>query len=92
MKLVELLVFNKADINTTTNDGSTALFGASQQGLLDICRYLLSEDCDVNAMDDRKWTSLHEASFNGHLEVADHLIAKGATIDAKATVGSTPLT
>ena len=64
LKVVELLVSNKADINFTTNDGGTALHMASQEGHLDLCRYLKSEGCDITIKSKYGTTALDVAAHH----------------------------
>jgi len=75
LKLVELLISNKADINATTNVGYTALHWVSYKGHLDICRYLIAEGCDVTIKSDFG-TALDQAAKGGHQDIVDLLLPK----------------
>lgn len=73
-------------------DNNTALYIASQNGDLDVCRLLLTHGADVNAKNgSSQWTSLHIAANFGHLNICTLLLDHGADIDAKITSDWTPL-
>jgi len=87
LKLVELLISNKADINATTNVGYTALHWVSYKGHLDICRYLIAEGCDVTIKSDFG-TALDQAVKRGHQDIVDLLKPLMSTV---TQVGATNL-
>ncbi len=45
----------------------------------------------VNARDKLEWTPLHFAVANGSLKMVKFLLSKGANVNAKASMGETPL-
>ncbi len=81
------------DTEETDKDGKTALHIASNNGQLEIVKYLI-ETCHVDkeAKDDTGWTALHFASRNGNLEIVKYLIeACNVNKEAKNNSGCTAL-
>jgi|GEM_PF-7038869 len=56
---------------------------------MDVVQLLVRADADVNA--GRRWTALHGAVNEGHRDIAELLISKGADVNAKTSLGQTPL-
>eukprot|EP00899_Mesostigma_viride_P003846 jgi/Mesvir1/13462/Mv16521-RA.1 len=71
--------------------GKTPLHLASDEGMLDVVRYLIKSGADVNALDKGETTPLHLASENGHFGVVQELLKSGAAVNAKDQHGLTPL-
>ncbi|KAJ7759531.1 ankyrin repeat-containing domain protein [Mycena metata] len=67
------------------------LFVASQNGHLDVVKFLIEHGADVNAENEDGCTSLYLASRNGRLEVVKFLIEHGANINASDNDGYTSL-
>src|ERR1017187_576289 len=77
--VAELLLANKAGVNTNENHGATPLYLAAQKGHKDLAALLLGNEADVNAVEKEfNWTPLHKATFNGHKDVVELLLAHGA--------------
>ncbi|MCZ9954779.1 ankyrin repeat domain-containing protein [Brachyspira hyodysenteriae] len=68
-------------IDSGVNDLNGALMSSSENGHLEVVKYLLDSGADVNAKYNDTWhskTALMFASEKGHLEVVKYLIDKGA--------------
>src|ERR1700722_6416665 len=72
---VDALLSTKADINTKTTEGKTALIVASENGHLGVVQALLGANADVNAEMSNGFSALMIAAGNGHLEVVRALLA-----------------
>lgn len=59
-----------------------ALRWASQEGHIDVPRYLLRANVDVRSYNAQKITALHLAAKHGHLEVCKILVDAGADVNA----------
>ena len=88
--IVEVLAAHGADLHHRGQDG-TALVAASQNGHLDVVKFLLSKKADVNATDKNGATALILASGNGHAEIVSLLLGKGAKMNAQNADGGTAL-
>ena len=89
--VVELLIFNGADIQSKIIDGTTPLHLAVGHGYADIARLLIANGADINSLNDTGDTPLHHAAFGGDKESTELLLAKGAEINARNKEGRTPL-
>lgn len=78
-ELQKLLSAN-VSINSTNNDGDTALMKAADDGKLDAVKTLLSSGANVNARNESGETALMLAADEGHTEIVKELIAAGADI------------
>ena len=79
MVIMMLLLKAKADVNTCVEDGSTAIYIASQNGHLDVISTLL-EFGDHNLKRRNGWTPLMKACQNGHNDVVDLLLKAKADV------------
>nr|CAD7425874.1 unnamed protein product [Timema monikensis] len=70
---------------------STPLMEASQEGHIDLVRYLLESNADVHAQTQTGDTALTYACENGHTDVADLLLQFGANLEHESEGGRTPL-
>lgn len=71
---------------------STPLMEASQEGHLELVRYLLETGgADVHAQTQSGDTALTYAAENGHTDVADLLLQYGADLEHESEGGRTPL-
>ncbi|CAE7245802.1 Ank2 [Symbiodinium natans] len=80
-EVVQLLLEARVDPNTATEDGSTALIGACDEGRPEIVQSLLASDADVNLIDSNGFPALFLASQNKHAEVVRMLVQAGADPD-----------
>jgi len=88
--ITELLLRQKADINTKNALGISPLRIAATFGDEKLTEFLLTHDADVNAIANDRATALHMAATMGHLAVVKVLISHGDDVNAKAA-GKTPL-
>lgn len=61
ISIVELLINNRANVNTTSNAGFTPLHIAVDQGNVSIVEFLISKEADVNATNAAGLTPLNLA-------------------------------
>ena len=87
----ESTIENGADVNESTQSGTTALLIAVSQGLKDIVELLIDSGADVNAKGPWSWTPLHSATESGQKDLAGLLIASGANVNTKDGGYWTPL-
>ncbi len=81
-----------ADINLRDNwSGETALHCTSEEGHLEIVKFLVESGADKDAKGSKDWTPLHFASRDGHMEIVKFLVEIGADKEAKDDEGWTPL-
>jgi len=63
--VVSALIKLGADLNSTDNDGRTAVWVAADEGYLDIIKLLVDAGADFNKADNEKETPLHFAALRG---------------------------
>jgi ankyrin repeat protein len=85
------LLRNKADVNATEGDGSTALHWASYRDDLESADLLLRAGARVNASNDLGVTPLWAASQNGSTAMVRRLLEAGANPNLALIAGETPL-
>ncbi|MBU1086546.1 MAG: ankyrin repeat domain-containing protein [Candidatus Omnitrophica bacterium] len=89
---VELLLEQGADINTTFDNGETALMLAAYNGHIEIVKLLLAHNAEVNAQRfDLGVTALHAAVQGNNLEIVKLLVKHNALINVVSSTGITPL-
>lgn len=92
---VKELINEGANPNTCDNTGMSALAIASQDGHLDVVRYLLDHGADVNAHSKGKVTDrtalMAAASNDGHPEIVRLLVERGANVNTRGELGWTAL-
>lgn len=86
-----LITTHGSTINQPDENGTRALYWASERGHIDIVRLLLDNGADVNAHGGRYGDALQAASEGGHLEAVQLLLDNGANIEAADDDGATPL-
>ena len=90
--VAELLLANKAEINTKANSGMTPLHEAAKNGCVDVTALLLANHAEVNAKEDKYGgTPLHWAAVAGNTAIVKLLLANNADVNAKANDGATAL-
>ena len=86
-----LVVEHSQDVHARSfSSGMTPLHHASQEGHMEVARFLVEHGADARAQDNHGKTSLHLASV-GHVEVVRFLIERGADARAQDYYWSTPL-
>jgi len=98
LKMVQMLLKYKADVNLQGTDGMTALHLVSRGtymaspnhglSLSNIARLLLEHGADVNARDNDRFTPLHSATQYGRVEVVRVLLDHSAKVGSQAGRGS----
>ncbi len=93
--MVRLLLARGADADLpdkskSVSTGDIPLISAAMNGNVASVKYLLDAGADVNAQANNG-TALHWAAGQGHVPVCEFLIARGASVDARTWLGSTPL-
>lgn len=83
-----LIALPGIDLEATAPNGNTALMMASYKRNRPIVDALIARGAQVNRPG---YTALHFAAAAGDDDIARLLLAKGASIDARATAGFTPL-
>jgi len=92
IKVAQLLVMRGADVHALSADKWTPLHLASQEGHLDVGKWLLNDrGVDVDPRQAKGWTPLHMAMPNGRLEIARILLEHDAKVNAQDHDGRAPL-
>ncbi|MFM7469299.1 MAG: ankyrin repeat domain-containing protein [Vampirovibrionales bacterium] len=90
-RLVEDLLLQGANVDSTNSFEKTPLHEASVSGHTKVVKILLAHGAKVNKTDHNGVTPLFKASIWGEPEVAKVLLAHGANIHQTDNAGSTPL-
>jgi ankyrin repeat protein len=88
---VRKLIKERADVNATANDGSSALLWAAYHSNADLTKALLAAGAAVDAANHYGVTPLLQASRNGDVEVIRALLDAGAEPTRWHAEGETPL-
>jgi ankyrin repeat protein len=91
-ELLSLLLYNKANIETKDNNGSTALMNAIQTGNRKIAEILLDKKADIAAKNKNGDTVLHLLDGATNDKTIKFLLHSRANLEAKNNNGDTPLT
>ena len=78
----------KKIVDANTEAYAVALMLASQNGYLDVVKYLIEKRAEQDRVDA---IALRRASSGGHLPIVKYLIEKGANVNEKANDGDTAL-
>lgn len=88
---LQRLLKQRADVNVTEGDGSTALHWAAYRDDLDAADLLLTVGAKVNAANDLGATPLWAAAMNGSDAMVRRLLQAGADPNLALAAGETPL-
>ncbi|KAH9019918.1 ankyrin repeat-containing domain protein [Lactarius deliciosus] len=90
IQVAELLHQHDAVLHIS-HSSHTLLHAASEDGLMDVTKWLLSIGANANAQLDNHTTPLHLAAANGHLEVVRTLLGHGVDVKVATRDTRTPL-
>ncbi|KAM4689254.1 ankyrin repeat and SAM domain-containing protein 6 isoform 2-T2 [Discoglossus pictus] len=79
-------------VDSTAEDGNTALQLAAGTGHEPLVRFLLRKGATVDSRNHYGWTPLMQAARSGHLNVALILLENGADVNAQNRLGASVLT
>ena len=89
---IKRLITELPDINVKSNEGSTALLLASENGHKDVVQILLAKGAYINAeRDTDNRTALILASERGFVDIVKVLLDNGADVNAKYNISLTAL-
>ena len=88
---VNALLKQRADVNATDVDGTTALQWAAHWNDVDTVKALIAAGAKANVASRYGVTPLHEAASIGSAPIVNALLRAGATADATYGEGETPL-
>ena len=88
--IVEKLLQEKADVNTTASRAWTPLQEVAGGSHLDVVDRLLQANTIVN-ITEASWTPLHEAARRGYLDIVERLLQANADVNATSSSGMTAL-
>lgn len=77
------------DLNAITNDGTTALMFAAQNGHSEVMELLLRNGANLDQQDNNGLSAFMRAAWGGHIAAMELLLANGAVIDQKSRTGLT---
>jgi ankyrin repeat protein len=99
--ITRMLVERNVDINVPDNSGDTPLHQtmnswfemseSTQDGRLDVAKFLLDHGADPDAKNRDHQTPLHAASLFGSIKGAQMMLEHGANMNARTRRGQTPL-
>jgi ankyrin repeat protein len=82
--VVEFLNASGGELREACVNGDTPLHQASQNGHLDVVKYLVENRVDVNVVNEDGWTPLYLAAKKGNVEVVKFLVEVNAVKVGKA--------
>ncbi len=85
------LLSSGVSVNTTDDDGETALMEAADDGDTEAVRLLIKHGANVNAANEDGCTALMMAADEGHTQAVRVLIQAGADLNARDKEGKTAL-
>ena len=84
--VVDYLLKRGAEIDATTENGSTALFFAARYGHLDVVELLLKNKADANIANENGETAIDWALKSGNTDIEDLLRAAGGRSGRAVTI------
>lgn len=90
LRVLELFVRRRGDLNSQTKHGEGALHQACLRGNVPAVKFLLEHEANINLLNKMGETGLHYAVRAGQKEIIDLLIRYGADVTLKSEDG-TPL-
>ena len=90
-KAIRSLVNQHTDMNTRSEDGSTALLWVAHWNDLNTAELLLRAGADANAANEFGMTPLSQACMNGSAALVEVLLKAGAHPNTAIATGETPL-
>jgi ankyrin repeat protein len=94
LKLINLLIENKADVNILTKNGFNCLHLASKLNKLEVFIFLFEKNKDklsLNDLDNEGNSILHVSCFSGAFDIFEFLISEGLNVSIRDFKGNTPL-
>ena len=91
LEMVKKCLADGVDINSSNEEGLTALHNSSCNGHLKIVQHLIENGAYINVSDADGWTPLHGAACFGSVVVVRYLVEHGANIDAQNEEGDYPI-
>ncbi len=91
LDIVEFLLLNGADINSTTSGSTPLTIAAETNGAynLNIVKFLINKGADINKQGIYGWTPLMSAAIYGHKDIVAFLLSCGADANVKNRDGET---
>jgi len=90
--MVNILIGAGADIDFATKpEGCTPLYGALQEGHVEVVIFLINAGADLSKPTAKGETPLHVAVYAKRVDVVRVLVEAGADIDQKSKNGDTPM-
>ncbi|CAO3628540.1 unnamed protein product [Mucor fragilis] len=92
LKIIQCLVEEYAvRVDSTDNEGETALLKAAYNGHYHVVEYLLDSNANIHQKDKDGWTALHNACSRGYFRIVRLLVDRNAKVDVRSKMGHTPL-
>ncbi len=91
LKAVQDILDQGIDVNSSSEDGITALMTASDSGRAEVAGLLIQKGAAVNSSDTDGSTALMYAARGGHADVVNLLIQHGAEVNTAGKDGGTAL-
>eukprot|EP00795_Rhopilema_esculentum_P014080 gene14080-5067_t len=88
LEIAKLLIEHGADLQAEASGNKTALHFAAKSGNVEVVTFLMEHMFPTDVQDKKKRTP---AIYNGNSEVARLLLTKGASVNVRDCLGTTPL-